>query len=115
MSGVKGKSGGARPGAGRKTLKTEREIKEQLQEFLPEALKAIKQGLSGDVIFAKLHTVRLNNAWRVINKFVAGRRATEITGKEGEPITIKLIKDFIYDAEPEGDVSTSDTSPKGQK
>ena len=93
--GIKGKSGGARPGAGRIPIKTEREIKEQLQKLCPQALEAIEEGLGEDVVFAKLHKVRLDNAWRIINKFVADKKAIEMSGKDGQPFTINIVGDYL--------------------
>lgn len=86
-----GKRGGARPGAGRKTLVTEREVKEQLQKFLPQTLKAIEQGLEDNPFVAKLHRVRLDNAWRVINKFVADRKAVEVSGDPERPLGVVML------------------------
>ena len=91
MAGVKGKSGGARRGAGRKPLVTEQAVKEKLQKLLPQALKAIQQGLGDSVVMAKLHKVRLDNAWRIINKFAADRKAIEISGDSERPLGVVIL------------------------
>lgn len=93
MAGVKGMKGGggARKGAGRKPLVTEQQVKEKLQKLLPQALKAIQQGLGESVVYAKLHKVRLDNAWRVINKFAADRKAIEISGDQDRPLGVVIL------------------------
>lgn len=79
--GIKGKSGGFRTGAGRKTLKTEREIKEMLQVYLPQALEVILNGLK---------TGRSQDAWKLIDKFVPDAKPVQ-TEEQTEPLIIRLV------------------------
>ncbi len=55
MAGVKGKSGGARPNAGRKSRSEELDIIEKLGPLESRALKALEQGLeTGQYHFVRL-------------------------------------------------------------
>ena len=58
--------------------------------------------------------VRLGAAKCILAKTIPDIRATEITGEGGGPIDVNIVKDFIYDAQPGGTVSSPDTSPEGQ-
>lgn len=87
MSGVTGRSGGARTGAGRKTLKTEREIKERLQGLLPDAFEAIQTNLRS--LEGKKKST--HDAWKILDKFVPDRKSTDLSVEEKEPLVIKII------------------------
>ena len=87
MTGIKGKSGGARRGSGRKTLKTEREIKEELQKYIPEAFSVVSRNLNEN---------RSTDAWKVIDKFVPNKTTTELTGSGEKPFTV-IVSDVGYD------------------
>ena len=85
MSGVKGRSGGARPntggarpGSGRKKLKEEYEVKYELQKHLDASYKNIKDDLDGK------KPAGINTAHFVINKFVSN--PTKLVGEDGQSI-----------------------------
>ena len=80
--------GGARPGAGRKTLKTEREIKEQLQKQLPAVEEAIKDSLRAK---DKKDTVRTTSAYKLLAKFVGDLQAVKVTGDEDAPVGVVVL------------------------
>ena len=69
-------NGGARPGAGRKTIKTEREIKERLQKLLPKAYKAIETSLDPKSLLTS--RVRTTSAYKLLDKFIGDKKALEI-------------------------------------
>lgn len=89
MAGVKGRSGsgGKRPGAGRKSLANEQDVKEQLQKYLPQAYKAVERELK-DPLY-KLPT----SVWKLLDKFVGDRKVTELEGPDGGPIEIVVVED----------------------
>jgi len=87
MAGIKGKSGGRREGAGRKTLKTEREIKEQLQKLVPDAFAVIQSNLKSET-GKKFNT---QDAWKVLDKFVPDRKSSEISIEETKPLEIRIV------------------------
>ena len=86
MAGVKGRSGGARVGSGRKSLKDEYEIKYELQKHLPKAYRLIELALADGK--------NTNDAWKLLDKFIGDRKVSELVGDDGGPIQIEIIKDL---------------------
>ncbi|MCP3682085.1 MAG: hypothetical protein GY861_05280 [bacterium] len=68
MAGVKGRSG-------RKTIKTEREIKEELQEMIPEAYEAIRDGLVGR---ENKRGIRATTAFKLLAKFIGDKQSVKV-------------------------------------
>lgn len=81
MAGKKGRSG-------RKTIKTEREIKEDLQKLLPDVREAIRESLEPK---GKKDTVRTTSAYKLLAKFVGDLQAVKVTGDEGEPVGVVVL------------------------
>ena len=93
MSGVKGKSGGARPntggariGAGRKKIKEEYEIKYELQKHLPASYKNIEEDLEGK------KPSGINTAYFVIDRFIT--KPTKLVGEDGQSIQFSFKIDL---------------------
>jgi hypothetical protein len=90
MSGVKGRSGsgGARPGSGRKKIKTEREIKEELQKLLPDVYMALDESLDKE---ERIRSTRLTAALAILKKFVGDRQAVQVSGDEEQPVGVVIL------------------------
>jgi hypothetical protein len=81
--------GGFRPGAGRKSLKTRVEVMEQLQKMLPQAVAMINANLEAKTKGKKMATY---DAWKLVDKFAPELKATELSGTDGEPLEIKIVR-----------------------
>ena len=90
--------GGTRPGAGIKTLKTEREIKERLQKMFPEVYKAINKSLNGE----RNTGSRATTAFRVLDKFIGDKKdidtKVDVNVKTGVVVLPELHKDKKTDS-----------------
>jgi len=96
--------GGARPGAGRKTLKTEREVKEELQKQLPESYEAISDSLKGK---EERKREKMRSAWKVVDKFAPDSLPVRVTGDEDKPVGIVVLPSLKN--EKEADSKKNDT------
>ena len=94
MAGVKGRSGGPRPNSGRPRLVTEAEVKLELQKMLPDAYKVIRRAVKGRRISIAAHKLRTDNAWRIVDKFVANRKALEVSGDSDRPLGVVVLPEL---------------------
>ena len=86
----------------RPRIKDQREIREQLQKFLPDVVKTYEE------IFKLVgrYDLKEKASKEILAKLIPDLKTTELTGTEGAPIEIKIIKDTSFTIE-EDDTTTA--------
>ena len=77
---------------GRPKLVEQREIREKLQKFLPDVYKVYEE------IFALPGRLDLKEktAKEILSKLIPDLKQTEVSGTEGGPLEIKIVKDTTF-------------------
>ena len=80
--------GGKRAGSGRKSKKTEYEVKHELQKYLGLAYESIRASLEAG---KTKEQIRTTSAYKLIAKFVGDRQAVQVTGDIDKPVGVVVL------------------------